>query len=226
MKAAKLSVKLVKDQVSDHWTIEVNGFAEFREKLGTDVLNAFARCFLHVDRLNSLTGFAFFTHKEYGETSPAYSRDLQTVVWFAVGTLRELAVAIRDLKAALAKRDALDPKSAPWVRLQELEKRWEGDAFFRKMRDWYAFHVDQDLTEKGLVELDNEKTVVVIEGEGSQDRRAWLKLGLEALIRGGDKDEDDFGRFISAVAQDQGVSGTIQEAFLLALEAQGIPYGT
>lgn len=217
------SLLLVRDPESEPWTIEIEGFADFRQKLGSDVVNAFARCFIHADRLTSLIGFAYLSEESYGGDSRPFARDLQTVVWFVVGTLRELATAIRDLRAALAKRKLLDPNSSPWKTLREVEKRWEDDPFFRKMRDIVAFHVDAKVIEKGLQALDNQHRVVIVEGEGEPQRNASLKLGLEALFMGSDMDTKDFERFISAVGKDQGVSSDIQQAFILALEAVDIP---
>lgn len=222
----KPSVVLIQNKVVGRWTVEVNGFKEFKDALGSDVVNGFARCFVHADRLTSLIGFANFSKNEYGEDSPAFSRDLQTVVWFAVGTLRELALALQGVRSALAKRKLLDPDSSPWLTLRDVEKRWEDDPFFRNMRNTVAFHLDADIVDHGLTELDKEERVILIEGQGDQQRHAWLKLGLEAVFRGGDKDENDFERFISAVAQDQGVADAIQNAFVDVLDKAGIPYSS
>src|SRR5687768_15481005 len=106
----------------DLWRVELKRFAQFREMLGRDVVNAFTRCFVHRDRLMSMVSFAHASMTHHGRDSVAYSRDLHTMVWFTVGTLRELAMAIRDLRSALKKRDLLDADSAPWVKLRDLEK--------------------------------------------------------------------------------------------------------
>ena len=50
----------------------------------------------------------------HGRDSRAFSRDLISMVWFLepCGNWRQLA--IRDLRAAPARRGSLDPDSAPW----------------------------------------------------------------------------------------------------------------
>ena len=54
------------------------------------------------------------TSKDYhGGDSVAYTRDLNTLVWFTLGTLRELAHGIQHLRSALARCGRLDPESAP-----------------------------------------------------------------------------------------------------------------
>ncbi len=205
------------------WTIRVEDFATFRQTLGTDVLNAFSRCFVHADRLTSLIGFVDLSEKRHGTDSRPFSRDLQTTVWFAVGTLRELALAVRDLRSALAKRDRLDPTSASWMTLQQFEQRWEDDSFYRNMRNIVAFHIDPDMTEKGLEALSSQGRVVLFEGEGERQQNASLRLGLEALFMGCDLDIHDFKKFVTAVGNDQGISTAVQKAFLLALKDAGIP---
>ena len=66
----------------------------------------------------------------HGKDSIAFGRDLHTMVWFTIGTLRELALALQALRSALKKRGLLDSGSAPWVTLRELEERWRGNEFF------------------------------------------------------------------------------------------------
>lgn len=144
---------LVEEGGSEHWKIELKNFKQFRDALGPDVMNAFCRCFVWADRLASLISFAYVSQNHHGPESVAFNRNLQTMVWFTIGTLRELATAIRDLRSALAKRGMLDPQSAPWIKLRDIEGRWEDDPFYRNMRNVAAFHVDPDVMEKGLSEL-------------------------------------------------------------------------
>jgi len=114
-------------QEGGKWKIELKQFAAFREQLGSDVVNAFCRCFVHADRLQSLISFTYASEQLHGRESVAFTRNLHTMVWFTVGTLRELATAIRDLRAALKKRGLLDVTAEPWVKLIDVEKRWEDD---------------------------------------------------------------------------------------------------
>lgn len=144
------------------------------------------------------------------------------MVWFAVGTLRELATAIRALRSALAKRQMLNPDSSPWKALRAIEDRWENEVFFRDMRNIAAFHVDSDVVERGLVSLEEDGVAILSEGEGPKQDRSTMRLGLEALLKGSGKDLADFDRFMSAVGEDQGIAFTIQEAFMEALDKAGV----
>lgn len=149
-----------------------------------------------------------------------------TMVWFTIGTLRELALAIRDLRSALAKRQILAPESEWWIKLRELENRWEGDEFYRKKRDIAAFHVDREVIDKGLDELLGERDVGLCRGDGRQAVRTSLTLGIEALHNGLDMDLDVYRQFLGKVSDDHGVaSEAIQQAFILAARSAGIPFG-
>ena len=142
-------IEFVEEATDGPWKFKLRNLGRFDEVLGRRVLNGFCRCFVHVDRLNSLISCMYTSEQYHGRDSVAYSRDLNTLVWFTVGTLRELARAIEHLRSALARCGRLDPDSAPWVTLRDLERRWKNDDY-RKMRDQAAFHVDESVIERGL----------------------------------------------------------------------------
>jgi hypothetical protein len=166
------------------WTIYIRNFAECREALGDEVLNAFCRCFVHADRLASMISFAHVSEQYYGRDAVAFGRNLNTIVWFTVGTLRELAHAIQHCRAALKKRDLLDLEHGAWQKLRGVEDRWNNDKFFRQMRDKAAFHVDKDVIATGIAELATRADVVLSRGEGPKGDGASMTLALEALHSG------------------------------------------
>ena len=142
------TLKLI-EQEDQRWEIELQDPKRFDDVLSRDVLNAFCRCFVHADRLNSTISCMHTSEQHHGRDSVAYTRDLNTLVWFTIGTLRELALAIKHLRSALAKQSLLDPKSDPWITLRGLEERWENDECYRTKRDVAAFHVDKKIINKG-----------------------------------------------------------------------------
>lgn len=200
------------------WRVEVRDFGRFCDAVGADVLREFARCFVHADRLTSLVSFMYYNMEKNKEGSTAFRRDLQTAVWLVVGTLRELADAIRGLRSALRKRELLDAESQAWKRLRALELRWADDPFFRKMRDQVAFHVDAPVVEKGLEELVKAgQPVVIAEGDGDKQRHGSLRLGLETLFMGGEKDTAEFDTFLQTVVADHEAASIISEVFIAVL---------
>ncbi len=224
MKSAEPPLEFKSEDGSNRWAIEASDFARLVDVLGSEVMNAFCRCFVHADRLTSLIGFVFSSEERYGKDSPPFQRDLQTMVWFTVGTLRELALAIRDLRSSMAKRGTLDIKAPPWIVLAEVERRWEDDPIYRNMRNVAAFHVDSDMTAKGLAALARQGRVVLIQGDGRPQRHTFLRIGLEALFMGSAMEIKEFEEFMESVGKDQGVSSAVEEAFILALNAAGIPF--
>lgn len=213
------------EEDGERWKIILRNFGDFEAALGRDVLRGFCRCFIHADRLTSTVSCIYASQQLHGRDSIAFGRDLHSMVWFTIGTLRELAFAVRDLRSALAKRGKLDADSPPWVKLRDVEKRWEEDEFFRRMRDKAAFHVDVDVIDKGLDELVQERDVDLCRGEGPTSVKSSLTLGLEAMHNGLGLDLDGYGAFLQRVSDDHGIGHTIQEAFVLAARSAGIPFG-
>ena len=222
MNGTKPVIAMIKKKGTQRWKVELRDLRSFREILGPDVVNGFCRCFVHADRLTSLISFGYLSLKHHGESSPAFSRNRQTLVWFAVGTLRELALALRDLRTALAKYRLLNSNSGPWITLRQFETRWERDPFFRNMRNKVAFHVAADVIETGLTAMEGEGKIILAEGHGGKLDESSMRLGLEALLNGSGKTLADFDRFMKTVSEDLGISSTILDAFILVLRAKGL----
>ena len=186
-------------------------------------MNAFCRCFVHSDRLTSTMSCTYASEQHHGRDSIAFGRDLVSMVWFTIGELRELGLAIRAARTALAKRGWLEPKSAHWTILRELEDRWENDEFFRGMRNVAAFHVDKEVIDKGLNHLAKDPVVELAEGQGEKNVDSTLSLGVLALFRGLEVGLDEYGAFISEVTKDNVVvASAVQTAFVRAAEAAGV----
>jgi hypothetical protein len=222
MNETKPTVAMIKEEATGRWKIELRDLRSFREIVGPDVVNGFCRCFVHADRLTSLMSFGYLSLKHHGESTPGFSRNLQTLAWFAVGTLHELALALRALRSTLAKRALLDSNSKPWITLRQVEERWEEDPFFRDMRNIAAFHVDAEVMEKGLTTLQEEGNVILCEGLGDKLDEASMRLGLEALLNGSGRTLTEFDRLMKTLSEDHGISSTIHDAFILVLEARGV----
>ena len=89
------------EEASGRWKIELVNFQKFEEVLERDVLNAFCRCFVHSERLTSTISCMYSSEQLHGRGSIAFGRDLLAMVWFTIGTLRELALALQALRSAL-----------------------------------------------------------------------------------------------------------------------------
>ena len=217
----------LKETSSGRWKIELVNFQKFDEVLTRDVLNAFCRCFVHSDRLTSTTSCIAASAQLHGKDSIVFGRDLLTLVWFTVGTLRELALTLKALRSALKKRGLLDSGSAPWVTLSELEKRWKRNEFLR-MRNVAAFHIDKKIINDGLTKMIKDSVdVTLAEGDGEKNVSSQTPVGTLALHTGLWPSLDDlkgYGEFIRSVNKDHNeASEAIQKAFIQACEKAGIP---
>ena len=226
MAASDVKPAFSKKEENGRWKIELVNFQKFEEVLTRNVLNAFCRCFIQSDRLLSATTCSDASEKLNGKDSVVFRRDLIAMVWFTIGTLRELAKALKDLRSALKKRGLLDSSSAPWVTLRELEERWDRDKFFRKMRDVAAFHIDKEIINAGLTNVLKDSGVVPLaEGDGRKDNRSQMSVGTLVLHAGLWSSLDDYGEFIHIVGKDHDrASEAIQMAFIQACEKAGIPF--
>ena len=214
-------IDFIEEAADGPWKFKLRNLQRLDEEFGRPILGAFCRCFVHVDRLNSLISCMHTSQKFHGPDSVAYSRDLNTLVWFTVGTLHELAVAIKGLRAELAKRGRLDAESAPWVALRDLERRWENDASYRRMRNQGAFHVDPQVIDRGLnVLIEAEDDVTLVQGCGPKYVDSQLTLGLLSLHNGLELDLKGYEKFLETVMEDHLTAGdAIQKAFILAARA-------
>ena len=216
---------LIFKETSGRWKIELVNFQKFEEVLTRDVLNAFCCCFVHSDRLTSTTTCIAASEKRHGKNSIVFDRDLLTMVWFTVGTLHELARALKALHDALHKRGLLDSGSATWVTLCELEKRWKKNEFSR-MRNKAAFHIDKKIIDDGLTKMLKDSVVVTLaEGEGKKNVSSQMPVGTLALQTGLWPSLEEYREFIRIVSKDHvGASEAIQKAFIQACEKAGIPF--
>ena len=205
------------------WTITFGDFGHAYEVMGGDVLVAFCRCFIHADRLNSTLSCMHASGQYHGTGSVAYSRDLNTMVWFSIGTLHEMAKAIKYLHDSLAKAKLLDAKSDPWIQLNALKERWGKRDFFVRMRNKAAFHVDADLVGAGLAALLPEGDVELSAGVGELYVDSRLVIGYRALDKGLGLEEGAYRDVVNQVKEDHLVAGkAVLRAFILAAERAGV----
>ena len=215
------AIELTEDATGE-WKIELRNFPKIEEALGRDVLGAFCRCFVHSDRLTSLISCIHASGELRGRDSTAHTRDHLSMIWFTIGTLRELGCAIGAANDALYKRGWLEPESAHWVVLRELRRRWNKKKLV-DIRNKAAFHVDRPLIDKGLDELVKHDVVELGKGQGEKNVDSTLSLGDLALLHGLELDPDEFRALAEAVRVDHAAAAeAVQLAFCDAAEAAGV----
>lgn len=206
------------------WRLEVKDLALLRARMGEDVLRAFVRCFAHCDRLTTLVHLGpLGTKAGIGEV--ASHRSFITAVWFAIGTLRELAKSLRSLRSALVKKGFLGSDLAQLDRLRVVEDRWENDPFLRGLRNTHAFHVDDDAIAAGLERLySRTRPVTIVEGDGKFDYECSSRIGSDALFLGLGIDEVEMGRVLQIIHDDFKVYLAVDDLFLGVVKKVGAEF--
>ena len=165
--------------------VKITNLKEFVEVLGEDLLVAFCQCFVHADRLLSLASWPLASSEKFGGDSVAYSRDLNTMFFFTLGTLHEAITAVENLEAAgIEGRIATN---SCWPELRELAKAWKEFPRSAEMRNTLGFHVDKNtkLMRRGLERLiqDGEE-VEFMKFDGEANVNWQLSFGLNVLFAG------------------------------------------
>lgn len=217
---------LVEDRLSNAWRLEVSDWGAFVDAVGAEVVTHFARSFVHADRLSSLVSFGYQIGQAYEHESARFRRDLQTIIWFAAGTLRKLARASGDLRGALKKR-GLFCESESWSHLSEVEEQWDADPQFKALRNKLAFHVDAGCVRNGVDSLrQSEANVVLIEGAGSRQNELSAHIGIVAAINGlmgGNRSEEYLQKAMQAISKKFGKPAeTIQCIFMEVVDRAGL----
>lgn len=208
---------------ASRWRLQADDLRSVRAALGPEVFDAFCRSFVHSDRLTSLAQLVLLNHQALLHQSVAYGRNSLTILWLTVGTLREMALALRDLRSALAKRGWLHSDSEPLKKLKDFESRWEKNELYRALRNTGAFHVDLDVIRGGVEALlSRPGPVLLAEGTGGTDHEMSLSIGAEALLLGLHDDAEVLRAALRSVHADHKVYLALQELFLLALEKADI----
>ena len=190
---------------------------ELENRIGRDALTAFSQCFVHTNRLSSVISCIAASKRCYGEDSIAYHRDVNTMVWLSIGTLREMSRAIFDLRKALMCCNLGIIDSDPWRKLNEFEKRWRND----RLRNQAAFHVTPEVVKKGLESMRTERWVTLIRG-GRRSVESSHDLGFLAVINGLELTSEAYGEVLDQVFKDHAiVPDAVAEVFMLTVEAAG-----
>jgi hypothetical protein len=127
-------------------------------------------------------------------------------LWFEVGTIRELGLAIADLRQELHAKGWLDADR--FATLSDVEVRWRRLA---EKRNKAAFHVDSSVVATGLNLLPNGP-LTLAEGDGLEQYQSAFPLGDVALLSGIHEGQEEANALVRTVVTDR-------EAIVRALTA-------
>lgn len=220
--------------------VEITDLPKVRDAFGDDLLVAFCRCFVWTDRLMSMN-FLGLQVSGLEATSVRFGRDMQTMLWFTCGSLRELARALESLLATGIEGFLAPDKLALLAEVRDILGRWNADTFFTLVRNKVCFHVDPDVLERGLQKIAaSQATAIFMENEGPGMGFQRVRLAHEFLNTGlfapsdereavpGDeelaKGQERIEEFVKAVQKDHSRVAELLEYILIAC-LEGIEAG-
>ena len=226
MEIKRVQVARFTDLLGGQWQIEVTDRGRIAAALGEPLLIAFCRCFVHADRINSLSCFFVLSIKVLGEKSVAHERNLQTMFWFVAGTLLELRRAVQDLEKELKAAGLMSPRLKGWRIFRELQT-WAGGKLLWRLRNKISFHADPDEIQAGLRDLlASRDRWLLIKGDDRRMLSAQVPFGTEPLLRGLSISKRDILNFIRGVAKRQlQIPSALQDLFKTILQRRGLDIG-
>jgi hypothetical protein len=203
------------------WEIVVSNRSLLIETLGEALVAAFCRCFVHADRLSALLSFAYMTTQTHSLDSATFSRNLDMVVWFTAGTLREFEHAIDGLVQELRAAQIPHAQLPGWSDVQILH-RWSKERLPQNIRNSIAFHVDKEPMLKGVRALaQSSERWVFAKGDDATAGRTHLDFGRLPLLKGLSLCIDE--QFIREVRNFKAsVPAAFQQMFVGVLEYKGL----
>lgn len=225
MRRQRAAVGRLTGSPTARWEIEITDRARLESALGAPLLAAFCRCFVHADRINSLTSFGALSNRAYSPDSVSHQRNLQTMFWFVAGTLLELRRALPDLEAALLSTGLMSPRLPGWRVFREL-KAWSKGALLWKLRNKMAFHVDAGDVKAGVQSLlIRRDRWVYLTGDSPQILNTQVHLGTEALWHGLKISHRDMNNLIRGAQKHQmRVPSALQDLFSASLRRKGVVF--
>lgn len=220
--------------------VEMTDLPRVRSAFGDDLLVAFCRCFVWTDRLMSMN-FLGLQVTSLEAASVRFGRDMQTMLWFTCGSLRELARALESLLATGIEGFLAADKLPLLAEVRDILGRWHTDTFFTLVRNKVCFHLDPDILKRGLQKIAASQTsVVFMENEGPGMGFQRVRLAHELLNTGlfaptGDREpvqgdeelakgKERVEEFVTAVQQDHARVAVLLEYILIAC-LEGIEAG-
>lgn len=206
--------------------LRTKNLPQLQTKLGQGVLAAFVCAFLLADRLDGLLTLDRVASRQLPEGSFELRRAHFTFLLLLVGTMKELAEALNQLRAVLGNNNLLEPTE--WSSLLgQWDAKWRSDKLVSKVRNSAAFHVDAPLIQSGLSRIPAVTCDIFEVGppprEGSPDR--WdgeFSLGYKALLQGLGLPMTDLVEFFSRPLEDLKVGEHLMTLFISTLSRAGL----
>jgi hypothetical protein len=218
----RAALKLYRNS-SGAWKLVVTTRRLLASRLGEPLLAAFCRCSVHIDRLNGINALMVLSAQQNQPTSVAYLRDMQVLMWYAMGVLSEFRIATDDLSKALRQTGMTPSSLAGWRSLQALNG-WSRSDLLRRLRNKIAFHVDPGEVAKGVRSLvAGRRRWVFATGDNHLMTTIQFPFGVEAALKSLSISKRDMLYLMKGTLRRQKTLPTaLQELFVAALERKNL----
>lgn len=223
---SKATVRIVGSR-SGEWQALIEDPKGLGDMIGRDVLAAFYKCFVALDRVTSIEHLIFITHQHstglaLGRKAHSVERNYQMLALMLVGTMYELGIALQDLLATKVAANLTD--RTRWKPLDEIRKRWQNDPMANKMRNGFAHHLgDVAAYAQGI---DKSADVVVFQrGTGGGLGKDRFIAPWDALLAGEGIRDEELEPFLQRMSTDhRGLREMLFDFFGTVVRNAGVGY--
>lgn len=212
---------------SGEWQALIEHPKALGDLIGRDVLAAFYKCFVALDRVTAIGHLIFITHQHSeqlpaGRHTPSIERDYQMLMLMMVGTMYELGVALQNLLASKVVANLADRST--WAPLDEMRKRWQNDPMANKMRNGFAHHLgDVAAYARGIEK--SADIVVFQRGTGMGPGKDRFIAPWDALLAGEGIRDEDLKPFLQRMSSDHlGLRERLFDFFGTVAQSRGVAY--
>jgi hypothetical protein len=185
-------------RASGKWGIRIRNPRTIAKAIDPDVLAAFYKCFVGIDRLLSLEHLIYVSQLDYasrhgGRDTPSAERNMHMLVLLLAGGLYELADAIQELTSMKCVHLVSD--RSIWHPINQFRKQWYKNAYAARIRNGYAHHLGEISTFRAGIDGSPDE-VELICGDNPRRHGARYIEPVNALMRGDELDDMDFDSFV------------------------------
>lgn len=199
-------------------------------KIGRDVLAAFHKCFMGVERILTFEHLMYLNQE--ASKSPtltdehSFTRNHVILAWILAGTMYEVGEALQDLCNA---KVAADPAMRDaWKPLDTLRAEWHKDGYAATVRNNFSHHLGKrEEYAKGLEMLvanTGQDPVVLYETSGGKRHTGRYRVIWDVLFQAHGIQDDEIEAFVKRTQRAHNDLPDLVFAFFReVLEARGVP---
>lgn len=206
------------------WYLHLNNPREIGQRIGVDVLGAFMRCFVGVDRSTSITNLLRLNEEGGGAPgSHTRSRNQWFLLLLMAGTMHEVGEALQGLATKNVPSKMQD--RSKWDALDKIRRRWHTNPVASKIRNQLSHHLgDPKVYTKGLEFQLGKRRLQLYCADGPVLGQGTYEGAWNSITRGLDLDLSDYMRLYGQMGSDvPELHRALLDVFLDVFRFAGIP---